>query len=161
MEISVKMASLNDIDKLVKVRFDYFSAENWEVSPEQYIVIESNLRQYYIKRLNTDFFAAFIEIDSEIASVAFLAVAEKPANLSFPTGKTGTILNVLTYPKHRRKGYATSIMNALIEEAKRQDLSYIELTASESGKQLYHKLGFKEKEKAANSHFTGMKLSLL
>ena len=153
------MASLNDIDTLVKVRFDYFAAENLEVSTEQHRIIENNLRQYYSKYLNTDFYAAFVEIDNEIVSVAFLAVSNKPANLSFPTGKTGTIFNVLTYPEYRNRGYATSIMKLLLDEAKKQDLSYVDLSSSESGKSLYQKLGFKESKPSA--HFTNMKLSLL
>ena len=153
------MACLDDLDDLVKVRFDYFAAERWEVSPEQHEIIEKNLRQYYSKYLNTDFYAAFVEVDNEIASVAFLAISNKPASLSFPTGRTGTVLNVLTYLKYRKKGYATSTMNLLLDEAKKQGLSYVELSASESGKLLYQKLGFKESKSSA--HFTEMKLSLL
>lgn len=153
------MASLDDIDNLVKVRFDYFAAEKWEVSPERHEIIENSLRQYYLKYLNTDFYVAFVEVDSEIASVAFLAISNKPANLSYPTGRIGTIFNVLTYPKYRKRGYATCTMNLLLAEAKKQNLSYIELSASEVGKSLYQKLGFKES--ISSAHFTNMKLSLL
>ena len=156
--MNVRMATLNDIKILIKVRFDYFAAEVWRVTSEQREVIESNLRQYYHKHLNIDFYAAFVEVEREIASVAFLAISEKPANLSFPTGRIGTVLNVFTYPEYRKKGYASSTMNALICEAKKQNLSYIELSASESGKPLYEKLGFKETK---SGHFTDMRLSLL
>ena len=159
MIVSTRMASFNDIESLVKVRFDYFSAEKWEVSPEQHVIIETSIRQYYLKYLNSDFFAALTEVDDIIASVAFLAISHIPANFSFPTGKTGTIMNVLTYPEYRNKGYATSTMKLVIDEAKKQCLSYIELSSSESGKSLYKKLGFTESEPVIN--FTKMKLSLL
>lgn len=158
MPETVRMASPHDIDKLVSVRFDYFAAEGWEISREQREVIETNLRQYFANYLNTDFFAALVEVDGTIAAVAFLAISAKPANLSFPTGKTGTVLNVLTYPEHRKRGYATRAMQALIDEARRQNLSYIELTASESGKPLYQKLGFELSK--PYPHFTDMKLPL-
>ena len=158
METRARMANHSDIEKLIISRFDYFDAENWEVSIDKRIVIESNLKLYFEKHLNTDFFAAIVDVDNKIASIAFLVISEKPANLSFPTGKTGTVFNVLTYPEHRKKGYATHTMKALIEEAKKQSLSYIDLSASEAGKPLYEKLGFQEKEV---SHFIGMKLSLL
>jgi len=159
LSVNIRIAELDDIDNLVKARFDYFAAEKWDVSFEQHEVIEKNLREYYSKHLNNDFFVALVEVDNEIASIAFLAVSAKPANLSFPTGKTGTVLNVLTYPNYRKKGYATMSMNLLIEIAKAQSLSYVELSASESGKSLYQRLGFKEKE--ASEHFIGMKLSLM
>jgi ribosomal protein S18 acetylase RimI-like enzyme len=157
--MNVRMATINDIDMLIKARFDYFAAEKWEITNDMRISIASQLQQYYPKHLNLDFFAAFVENDCrDIASIAFLVISEKPANLFFPTGKTGMILNVLTYPEYRRMGYATNAMNLLIEEAKRQNLSYIELSASDSGKPLYKKLGFQELK---SNHFGEMKLSLL
>jgi len=114
---------------------------------------------YYPKHLNTDFFAALVEDDGgKIGSTVFLAISEKPANLSFPTGRTGTILNVLTYPEYRRQGCATLALSRIIDEAKRQNLSYLELSASEMGKPLYARLGFHE---IGHSHFTDMKLNLV
>jgi len=157
--VNIRMASLDDIDNLVRVRFDYFAVEKWEVSSEQHEIIENSLRQYYLKYLNTDFYVAFVEVDSEIASVAFLAISNKPANLFYPTGRIGTIFNVLTYPEYRKKGYAKCTMNLLLDEARKQNLSYIELSASEDGKSLYQKLGFKES--ISSGHFINMKLSLL
>lgn len=158
--MNVRTATLEDVDTLIKVRFDYFAAEKWELSNKEKTMISSQLQQYYPEHLNRDFFAAFTEDDNgEIVSVAFLTIAEKPANLSWPTGKTGMILNVLTYPEYRRMGYATNSMSLLIEEAKRQNLSYIELSASHLGKPLYEKLGFQETE--ASEDFKEMKMYLL
>lgn len=115
--------------------------------------------QYYKKHINDDFFAALVEDDNgNIASSAFLVIYEVPANLSWPTGKSGKILNVFTYDQYRNTGYASSALRLLIEEAKKRDLSLLELSASEMGKPLYKKLGFKE---SGNTHFTPMKLSLL
>ena len=159
MPADVRMATSDDIDRLVQVRFDYFAAENWEVSPEKHRMIETSLRRYYSNHLNTGFFAFFVEMGGELASVAFLAISEKPANLSFSTGRIGTVYNVLTYPGHRRKGYATGVMNALIREAEKQNLSYLELFASEAGKPLYQKLGFREPSRP-DPH-TEMRLPLL
>lgn len=157
--MNTRMADYNDIDTLINVRFDYFAAEKIEVTNEKGDLISSQLRQYYSKHLNLDFFAAFVEDDSgNIVSIAFLVIFEKPANLSWPTGKTGMILNVLTYPEYRKMGYATNTINLLIEEAKKQDLSFIELSASDLGKPLYKKFGFQELEP---SSFTEMKISLL
>ncbi len=157
--MKARMADHYDVDKLINVRFDYFATEKWELTNDKRDMISSQLQQYYSKHLNVDFFAAFIEDDiGDIVSTAFLVISEKPANLSWPTGKTGMILNVLTYPKYRKMGYATNTMNLLIDEAKKQGVSYIELSASDLGKSLYKKLGFQENKSA---HFTEMKMSLL
>ncbi len=157
--MNVRMANHNDIDKLIKVRFDYFASENWELTNAKKDMIYNQLQQYYPKHINLDFFAVFVEDDNgDVVATAFLVTSEKPANLSWPTGKTGMILNVLTYPEYRKMGYATNAMSMLIEEAKKQNVSYLELSASELGKPLYKRLGFKENQP---SHFTEMKMSLL
>lgn len=157
--MNIRMANHSDIEKLIKLRFDYFDMEKHEMPVDKRSIIESQLRQYYSKHLNHDFFAAFAEDDiGNIISAAFLVIYEKPANISWPTGKTGLILNVITYPEYRRMGYATNVMNFLIDEAKKHDLSYIELSASGMGLPLYKKLGFKERE---HSRFTDMRLTLI
>ncbi|NLL75694.1 MAG: GNAT family N-acetyltransferase [Clostridiales bacterium] len=157
--MNIRMAEQKDIEKLIRLRFDYFATEKWDMTSDDRDRLHLQLQRYYTSHLNIDFFAAFMEDDDGIiVSTAFLVVFEKPANLSWPTGKTGLILNVLTYPEYRKMGYATNTMNLLIEEAKKQDLSYIELSASDLGKSLYKKLGFQEN---GPSHFTGMKMLLL
>lgn len=157
--MNLRMADHNDVDKLVKVRLDYFATENWDISSELSDKIHTQLQQYYPKHINNDFFAVFVEDESgNIVSTAFLVIVEKPANLAWPTGKTGTILNVLTYPEYRNKGYATKALNLLIDVAKKHDASFIDLSASELGRPLYKKLGFQEK---GSSHFTEMRKDLL
>ena len=157
--MNIRMANLNDVEKLIKVRFDYFATENLDVTNEMRETFYSKLQLYYSKHINDDFFAVFVEDEiGNVVSTAFLVIAEKPANLSWPTGKTGTILNVLTYSENRNKGYATKALNLLIEVAKKHDASFLDLSASELGRPLYEKLGFQEK---GTSHFTEMRKYLL
>ena len=155
--MNVRMADYRDIDTLIALRYAYFEAEKWVVSEEDDAVIRRNLLPYFSRELNDTFFAALVEDGDEVASAAFLIVSKRPANPFFPTGKIGIVYNVLTFPQHRKKGYATEAVKALIEEGKRQNLSYLELTASHAGKPLYEKLGFSVK---AASEFAEMKLSL-
>lgn len=157
--MKIRMANLTDMSHLIRVRFDYFSTENMVLEKDMKERIRNQLQEYYTTHLNADFFAAFMENETgTIVSTAFLVISEKPANLSWPTGKTGLILNVLTYSEYRNKGYATNLLNFLIEKAKELDVSYLELSASELGKSVYKNLGFHEKE---SSHFTEMKMDLI
>jgi GNAT superfamily N-acetyltransferase len=50
---------------------------------------------------------------------------------AFINGRTGMVLNVYTCPSYRRKGCAKMIMEALISEAKKMEISVIELKATE------------------------------
>jgi GNAT superfamily N-acetyltransferase len=76
--------------------------------------------------------------------VAYLAISEKPANPGFINGKTGTLLNVYTYPEYRKKGIAAKLIKEIINEAKKLDVKIIDLKATEAGFKLYKKSGFKE-----------------
>lgn len=63
---------------------------------------------------------------------------------SFITGKTGIVLNVYTKPEYRKKGYAKKIMNMMLEDAKAENVSIIELKATEDGYSLYRSVGFED-----------------
>jgi len=152
------MADQNDLELLINLRFDYFTAEGQIFTPEEKTALTANLTSYIKRHLNTDFFASISEIDGQPVSTAYLATSEKPANTTWPTGKIGTILNVFTFPEYRKKGCATACLNLLIDLAKRENCSYLELSASEMGKPVYEKLGFKI---PAPSHFTPMRLFLI
>lgn len=86
-----------------------------------------------------------------------MAIAEKPANTDCITGKTATILNVFTYPEYRRKGIAAKLLNMAISEAKAMNISCLELSATDSGRPLYEKLGFVLKQ----TKYPEMRLRLL
>jgi len=162
MEYEARMATEDDIDNLIAARFDYFEVEKWETTPELKKSIESALWKYFTKNLNNDFFAALIEDENgKICSLSFLAIAERPANPFYPTGRVGLFQNVLTYPEHRRKGYAKKVLNVLLDIAKRQNLSFVELCASDMGKPMYEKMGFVEVKVSSIPGQTDMKLMLV
>lgn len=147
----------NDIELLIKLRLAYLNDDRGELSEQDKSAVISQLKEYYPKHLESDFIAYIAETDSNIIAAAFLVIKEVPANPAFITGKTGTILNVFTYPEYRKKGIATKLLELVIEEAKIQNLSFIELSATESGKPLYEKLGFQTRQP---SKYTEMRLNL-
>ena len=57
-------------------------------------------------------------------------------------GRWGHIVNVYTYPKHRRRGIARRLMAEAIRWCAAQALDHVTLTASDQGRSLYEKLGF-------------------
>lgn len=156
--MQTRFAEIADVPALIRVRFAYFAAESWALTAARQEEIRAQLAQYFPVHLGRDFFAALsLDEDGAVASAAFLAVAHKPANPNFPTGKTGEILNVFTSPAHRRKGLATRGLRLLIKRAQEENLSRLELSASPAGRPVYEKLGFRP---VAASPFTEMRLSL-
>ncbi len=153
---TIRKAVPDDMDKLIKLRIDYLTTDMGSLKAEDEAVIKSQLVNYIIRNLNQTFIAYFAEVDKKVVSTAFLAISEKPANPRFITGKTGTLLNVLTYPEYRRKGLASKVILSIIKEARQLGVSYIELSATEEGKPVYEKLGFSE----IKSKYTAMRLQL-
>jgi len=156
--MTVRFATPDDIEIYIRVRFDYFASEGWTVTDGMRQDMPTRLRAYYRAHLNKDFFVSFVGLDGSVVSAAFLTVNEMPANVFAPTGRYGTLLNVLTYPEHREKGCASKALALLIDKAKEEDLSYLQLSASDMGRSLYERLGFRPDDKPG---FTHMRLILI
>jgi GNAT superfamily N-acetyltransferase len=150
--MATRFATTDDIQELIELRFEFFAAEP-EIRPSdaQAAGLRAQLREYYENHLNRDFYAVLADAGGKNAAVSFLVIQEKPANINFPTGRTGLILNVYTRPEHRLKGYATETLKALISKAKSENLSYLELSATKAGAPVYPKLGFTQREYGADT----------
>lgn len=135
----------NDMDLFVKLRLDFLSERAKEKTEQNKELIIDSLKEYYIKSLNRNEFIGIIcEYNKNVISTAFLAINEKPANNNFTNGKVGTLLNVYTYPEYRKNGLAANIIKIIVEEAKKQNVSEIELLATDDGEKIYKKFDFRE-----------------
>ena len=152
----LREADIHDISLLTELRLTYLRADRGSLTETEEAALKKVLPDYFTRNLGTMFFAYLIEIDGRAVSTAYMAVSEKPANPAFITGKIGTILNVYTDPAYRRRGLATQVLKKLIERAKVENLSKIELSATADGRPVYEKLGFMVKQSA----YTDMQLRL-
>ncbi len=142
---------------LTELRIEYLRDDCGVLEAEQERYICVQLEDYFARELGRNFFAVLGECGGEAISAAYLAVGEKPANPAFITGKVGTIMNVYTKPQYRRRGLATKALKLLIDRARKENLSKIELSATEMGCPLYEKLGFEERR----SQYTQMQMRLV
>jgi len=156
MDIRYRFAGKADAPTLLQLRMAYLYDDHGELSAAEEVQIRAQLEDYFPRAIEENLLAVLAFDGGEPVACACLVITEKPANPAFPTGKTGTILSVYTEPTYRRRGIATHMMKMLIEEGKKLNLSFIELSATVSGKPLYEKLGFREKKSA----YTPMKLKL-
>jgi GNAT superfamily N-acetyltransferase len=143
----------NDKELFIQLRFAYLS-EEYNLNEIEKVQLNNNLNLYFEKHImENDFIGIIGEYNGEIISVAYLAISEKPANPNFINGKTGTLLNVYTYPKYRKNGIATKLIKEIINEAKKLDIKRIDLMATEAGYNLYKNLGFRDsKDKSMNKN---------
>ena len=138
----VEKAGTEDIGTLVKMRLNYLTEDNGGLEAQDLATIKKELPGYFQVHLNRDLFVYVIKNGQSIVSCAFLLIVEKPMSPAFINGRTGIVLNVYTCPSCRRRGCARIIMEALLSEARKMEISEIELKATEDGYPLYRSLGF-------------------
>lgn len=151
-----RKAVKSDISQLIEMRLAYLKEDYGFLSEEQIIKIKNSLPVYYRNHLEKDLMIYVAEESSEIIATVFLLVIEKPANPSFITGKTGAVLNVYTKSQYRRQGIGRKLMNMMLNDADKMNLSYVELQATDMGKGLYEKIGFNIEK----SEYTPMKYKI-
>lgn len=156
MDYSVRMATIADIPQLVSLRVAYLKDEfpDTDFAQETLDAVNKQLPDYFASHMGRDCFVFCAETAAgELVSIAVLVCIEKPANLTFPNGKSGEVLSVYTKPEWRGKGCASALMKLLLAQAKSEGLDIVKLSASAMGKPIYEKLGFQ----IAHSKFTEMK----
>lgn len=137
----MEVQRITDVELLVKSRLDFM--ERLSPGHGEEAVIE-NLRTYFREHLTKDDFVALaVKEGGEIVSTGVMLIRESPPSSTIPHGKSGLLLNILTYPEHQGKGYGKALINAFIEEGRLRDLSVLDLHATEQGFILYEKMGFK------------------
>lgn len=140
--MNAEKAVLEDIDALVTMRLNYLIEDNGCLDDLDLAAIQKALPGYFRAHLGKDLLVYVIRDGQAIVSCAFLLMVEKPMSPAFINGKTGIVLNVYTCPYYRRRGYAKLIMETLLFEARKAEISVLELKATEAGYPLYRSVGF-------------------
>ncbi len=144
--MKIEYATARDIEKLTELRLSYLYADFGELGDDMISAARRVLPEYFKNHLNRDIFCYLMREGEEVAACAFLLVVEKPLSPLFATGKIGIVMNVYTHPDHRRKGYARSVIEKLLADAREKNLSSVELQATAAGYPLYKSVGFKDEE---------------
>lgn len=137
-------ATKKDIGVLTELRILYLQEDLGAISDENLELMQATLPSYYEKHLNKDLIVYVAKDEMDIVSCAFLLIVEKPMSPSFITGKTGTVLNVYTKSEYRKRGCAKKLITMMLEDAKVEGVSVIELKATEDGYSLYKLVGFED-----------------
>lgn len=140
-KMNIRKATPDDVETLIELRLEFLHECEIDGGNE----METNLREYFLSHTGRDLTVFLAETDGNVAATVFLVSCEKPPNRNFPNGKTGLLLNVYTRPEYRRQGLGLSLVNKATEEARRLNLSYVQLSATEKGYPIYKKAGFTEK----------------
>ena len=146
MSIIFDEATKEDINELVRMRIAYMKDDFGSVSEHERKCMESQLPDYFERKLGTELVAFVAKDGDRIVSVAYLHIIEMPANSILLNGLYGEVLSVYTEPEYRGRGLCSTLMRNLVEYGKKRGLGRIDLSATDEGYPIYAKIGFKDKE---------------
>ena len=137
-----RIASGADIEWMMQSRMDTLRAVNrledgYRFSDD----FREASRKYFLEGDQTTVLA----MDGDrVAGCATMCYTEVMPTFSHPTGKRAHLMNVYTDPARRREGIAFHMVSLLIDEARNRGVTEISLDATEAGRPLYRKLGFRD-----------------
>jgi GNAT superfamily N-acetyltransferase len=144
-ELTIRRATAEDADELTRLRLamqmELFAGDGRGASPEE--IVEHN-RRYFREHLPVGDFVAFVaEVDGEIVGTSGIVVYQAPPTQGNPTGIEGYVMNMYTVPEHRGHGIATRLLDHLVEHVRALGGRRAWLRASDSGRPVYHRYGFR------------------
>lgn len=145
--MEIVLATTADLQKVIEARVEFFGHIGHTLDEAAELDIRTRMAEYCVAHLGTDDFAALLGVEGgEVVAAAFLLVHAYPPAHVIPTNKRGYVTNVFTRPEVQGKGYATQLMQALMDVARQRSVSQLELEASPEGQPMYRRLGFAEKD---------------
>ena len=136
-----KIATEKDIEEVMNIRLEMLRVVNNMNDDEVFSEELVNCSRRYFVEGNQ---VTCLAIDNGSAiGCASISYFEVMPTFSHPTGKRAHLMNVYTRTEYRRQGIAKKMVELLIEDAKEKHATEISLDATESGRPLYEKLGFK------------------
>lgn len=137
----IRKATAADIDLMMELRLEMLKVVN---DLEQDFEFDRDFiqtsRSYFLEGNQT----TVIAFEDEPAGCATLCYIDLMPTFSHPTGKRAHLMNVYTREKFRRRGIGEQMVKSLIDEAKANGVTEISLDATDEGRLLYEKLGFKD-----------------
>ncbi len=140
---SIRFATVNDIDDLVRLRRLMFEWMNYSDN-DILNANDSNNKNYFAQSIPNKSFIGWLVFNKEQKAIASggLVIDQHPPGPTNPSGKVGYIMNISVEPNFRKRGIAKKILREILSFLKDQNISVVSLHASKMGKELYEKAGF-------------------
>ena len=143
--ITYRKAVLADAEKLAEIRSFFLKEMKNEISEEDRMNFEQANLEYFRKTLCDNTFISWIALDDAvIIATSGLSFSVVPPIFDVLDGKVAYVMNMYTCPNYRNKGIGTELFNKIVDEAKQLGYKKITLNASDAGRPLYEKYGFKD-----------------
>lgn len=140
----VRPVAPGDLDLICRHRHELFLASGRTAGA--LAPMDAAFRPWLAPRLQRgDYFGWIIEAEGAPVAGLGMMVIDWPPHPSHPDqGARGYILNVYVEPGHRGAGLAKHLMDLAVAEGRARGLDYMILHATQMGRPLYERLGWKQ-----------------
>ena len=142
--IEYRKAVIDDVEELVRLRIAFLNEVKNIESGYSDPAMEYNLKEYFINNMSTNCFIAWLAVkDGAIVGTSGICFYALPPSYKNISGNSAYIMNMYTLPDYRGKGIAPALFKKLVAEAADRSCKKISLHATDMGKPVYLKFGFK------------------
>lgn len=147
MSVSVKKATLSDLDALMEWRMRVLAEVFPAGEQENRTLIRTNNEMYYRRHLADGTHTACFAVDDKtgrIVGCGGICYQNEMPSPDNPSGTNGYLMNIYALPETRGGGIGREIVEFLIDDAKRRGTEKIYLESSSMAKRLYYEIGFSD-----------------
>lgn len=138
---AVRRAGLSDVDALVDLRAHMFAAMGAAAGDPAW---QANARTWFTDRIaDPDYCLVVIAVEHTVVACAVGAVRDVAPSPSAPQGRDILVNNVSTHPDFRGRGYGRLAFEAVMAWARESGVQRAELMATEVGRGMYERAGFR------------------
>lgn len=139
----IREATPDDIPEIVRQRRAMYEDMDYSDLDELAAVVSTSTA-YLAEALPRGSFRAWLAVSGErVVGGGAVVISPWPSHPYDRQCRRVTILNVYTYPEHRKKGIGRQVMQTIIDWCRQHDFAFVSLHASKDGLRLYESLGFK------------------
>jgi len=108
-------------------------------------VMERAAREYFSAAIPDGSYRGFLAVTDagEIVGGGGIVISPWPGSFDQEKPRRAMILNMYVEKPYRRRGIARALMETMIEWCRREEFAHVGLHASDEGRPLYEKLGFR------------------
>ena len=143
-EFPLRIATVTDIPTLVRHRRMMW-CDMGHGNAAGLDQMELAAREYFSKAIVDGSYQGFLATNDagEVVGGGGIVISPWPGSFDQKLPRRAMILNMYVERAYRRRGIARSLMEAMIDWCRREEFAYVGLHASDEGRPLYEKLGFR------------------
>ena len=140
----IRMVRIEDIDSLVKLRIELLNEANKNIENYDWGKYSKALKTFYYESVSNGKAIAFlVEENGSIVATSMICFYNITPLLHNLEGKMALLTDMYTIPEYRNKGFGMALLNNIMEYSKKSGYLKVILNATDSGRKLYEKYGFK------------------